>query len=1598
MGAKIATTTISILLLCILSIVVTAQFTANFKASSVKGCAPLVVHFTDVSTNKPIKWKWDLGNGTISFLQNPSATYFNSGSYTIKLIATNNKGSDSVIKTQYINVFEQPSVKFTSSATFGCFPLPVQFTDQSSAANGTINLWQWDFGDGISSALQHPSHTYKDAGNYNVTLRVRNSNGCLNTLSKTKYIQITSGTIADFNHSYPDNCNLPVAVNFTNFSNGSGILSYQWFFGDGSISNQTNPSHLYTSLGNYTIKLVVTNSSGCTDTLIKLSEIKISKINTSFTTQDNICAQKEFLLTNTSVPTPLSNSWNFGDGTTSTANNPLKIYNTPGTFQVTLISNFNSCSDTAYKTIIVNAQPTSSFTSESSFSCSYPFSVNFNNQSLNGITYYWDFGDNTTSTAKNPSHIYIRGGNFNVQLITTNASGCNDTITKMNFIKIQKPIANITSLPDSGCVPFIKTFTSDIKSENLVVEYLWNFGEGTTSTEITPTHTYNLNGVYPLTLIVKNSGGCRDTAFLDRAVVANLKPVIKFDATPKFTCANTEVVFSNLTTSGTKWLWRFGDGFTSSLQNPSHMYADTGKFSVTLIVRNSGCADSMIYKNFIYIDPPVGEYTYNEDCKNPYKKDFTDISIGADRWSWNFGDGETSSLQNPSHVFPKTGTYLVILTVWNNRTGCNYVNRKNIIILDTKANFTASNSAICKGDSIKFTSTLSSPEVNSFYWNFGDGTNISSAINTVTHSYVSAGNYNVTLTTSNLFGCTDTLSKISNIVVNGPTAKFTPSVPGSCLNSIIIFNDLSVSDGINPIKSYFWSYGDSTAQTATAGPFQHTYFRTGLYPVKLLLTDKLGCVDSFSLPSPLVISKPIADFNTSDALTCPTKTVTFNNISTGLSPTYLWKFGDNNSSTATNPLHFFATEGKFSISLNITDQYGCTDSITKLNFVTIILPSANFTMSDSLSDCPPLIVQFTNLSANAISLSWDFGDGTFSKEINPSHFYNYPGMYMVQLIATGPGGCTSIKNDSILIKGPTGSFIYDPLTGCNSKNVNFTANTSEIASILWDLNDGTTISTTSLNISHKYTDAGFYLPKIILTDKGGCSVPIKGLDTISIYGVTAHFDFIDKTLCDSGTVMFNNMSTSNDLITNYNWVLGDGNISFDKNPQHQYKSNGLFKPFLKVTTQFGCIDSMPSLIPVKIVSSPHINISTTANGCTPLVMSLKGSVTVTDTSSLKWQWNFGNGTVSSKQNPEIQTYLIKGIYRIGLLVTNSSGCTDSVSNKIEAYGVPTLVTTQDTFICENRGINLMVKGAVTYQWSPSVGLSCSNCANPFANPDSSLNYIVKGTSEHGCTALDSTMIFVKHPFKINYSTRDTLCITQSVTLFAKGASTYIWTPSTGLNNPRSATPIAQPDISTNYKVVGTDDKKCFKDSGFIFVKVYPIPLVNAGTDATINVGQSYDLLPKISADVTEVLWSPTSGVFRNSYPGITIKPIENTEYTVVVKNAGGCTAQDKINVFVICNGANIFVPNTFSPNGDGANDIFYPRGTGLFKIQNLQIFNRWGQMIFEKNDFNANDINAGWNGTFKGVKLSPDVFVYTMNVICDNNSILTYKGNITLIL
>jgi gliding motility-associated-like protein len=1303
-----------------------------------------------------------------------------------------------------------------------------------------------------------------------------------------------------------------------------------------------------------------------------------------------------FTINNTSTPVSVSYFWDFGDGTTSTVRSPVKSYALPGVYQIKLVNNFGACSDSLIKNITVLPKPVSAFTADPLGSCQAPLTVNFANTSTGAVSYVWNFGDGVTSTLPNPTHTYNNAGAYTVRLTSTGINGCSHSLTRTAYIRIQLPVVTINNLPQEGCAPLSWTFSSTTTSSEPVTSYQWDFGDGGTSTLANPTHIFN-EGVYNIQLIITTASGCRDTVIVPQGIKAGIRPAANFSATPRDMCAETAAVFTDLSTGTvTHWIWDFGDGGTSTVQNPTHTYNDTGYFAVTLIAINNGCRDTIVFPDYVHIKPPVARFIVTSTCIEPYKRNFSDRSVGAEEWAWDFGDGNTSSVQNPVHVYAAPGIYVVTLVVRNLTYGCEDTWTVDVRIVDEPATFAAADSVVCRSTPVNFSAVGSNPlNIVSYQWSFGDAS--TGTGRTVSHSYPQAGFYTVSLIITDVNGCKDTLVKPQYIRVNGPTANFGSSVPGTCLLNTIGLVDSSQNDGINPIVQWIWNYGDGIIDTLSSGPFQHTYALPGIYTVTLTVTDSTGCSNTIIKTNLLTISKPVANFNTIDTSTCPNRSVTFNNTSTGPGLTYLWNFGDGNTSTDQNPVHNYLADGNYSVKLVIVDQFGCTDSITRTSYISIRTPLANYTVSDSVGTCPPLVVAFTNTSLNYTSINWDFGDGSSSQSASPSHFYSVPGTYISKLTVTGPGGCTSEKERTIVVRGPSGSFTYGGLSGCTPLTVNFIATSRDRISFIWDFNDGNTLSTTDSVVSHTYTTTGEFIPKMILRDASGCLVPITGPDTIRTRGVTAGFYFNTQPMCNSGNVTFNNITSSNDAISSYLWDFGDGNTSTQDNPSHFYNAPGLYYPKLIAGTLAGCTDSLTSTLPVKIVASPQALIAQTANGCTPISVTFNGSLAVADTSALTWNWDFGNTHTSPLKDPLPEMYTIAGTYPVRLLVTNSSGCMDTVLSNVEAYAIPVVNAGIDTLICQGRGIILNATGGSLYVWTPSLGLSCTDCPNPIATPASETEYFVSGTTNHGCSNIDSVTVKVKYPFSMSNAPGDTLCVGSSYRLSASGAYSYQWSPATGLSSTTAANPVASPQITTSYRVIGTDDRNCFTDTAYIPMVVYNIPTVEAGSDKTMNVGQTIDLIPTISPDVTDVLWSPTGSVFRNIWPGITVKPRETTVYTVEVSNRGGCTATDNLVVSVICNGANIFIPNTFSPNGDGANDIFYPRGSGVFSIKSERIFSRWGEIVFEKHNFNANDISAAWDGTYKGQKLNPDVYVYVIEVLCDNNSLLTYKGNVALI-
>ena len=1580
--------------------------TANFTSSVVAGCAPLQVNFTDQSNNNPTSWKWTLGNGTNSNAQNPSVVYFDPGTYTVKLVCSNSNGSDSLIRIAFITVYSKPTIDFSGSTLTGCAQvLTTTFTDLSIPGSGTISNRQWDFGDGTFSTFQSPTHTYNSIGNFNVSLLVTNSFGCQNSLTRNAFIVTTSKPTANFSSPITSSCGTPFTVNFQNSTTGSGALTFLWSFGDGTTSTDLNPTKTYNTAGTYTVKLIATNETGCKDTIIKANYIRVGSVRSDFSIPTSVCVNAPLSITNNTNPTSAQANWSFGDGTTSTLFTPYKTYATAGSYTIKLVNDFGACRDSVSKNILVKNLPTADFTANPLTTCDRSLNVDFHNLSLNANSFYWSFGDSSISTQQNPSHLFASDTDrsFNIKLVVMAPNGCRSTLIKNNYISIKRPNVSVTNFPAPGCAPLTCTLNSVVDSSLTIATYLWDFGDGETSNEQNPTHTYINRGKFTVTLIVTTSTGCSDTVTYNNIIKVGNEPHPNFTASLTSACASTPIVFTDLTPSEdsvNQWVWNFGDGTTSTAQNPSHLFVDTTAgedwFDIKLNVFDNGCKASVTFENYIQIFAPIAKFTATNYCNDRLKWMFSNKSKGATSLLWNFGDGETSTENIPVHYYPQSGIYIVTLTAYNDITGCSDVSKKTIYVIDQVADFTASSTTICKTNGVTFNATGITPTYfTSFGWNFGDGVTGSGI--SLTKNYFNAGIYTVKLTTKNRNGCIDVITKPQLITVNGPTSAFDTTMRNSCISSNILFADQSTSDGRNPITQWIWNFGDGTIDTMnSSASISHAYASADSFTVTLKTIDTYGCSDVLSANDMINISTPHANFNTLDTLGCPNSTINFTNTSLGSYITFLWNFGDGTTSTEVHPSHNYAANGSYTVKLTATNNYGCSDSKEMNNLVNIVTPVASFTASSYEGNCPPLIDNFTNTSTNYLSQTWNFGDGTSTLTDNPSHFYSVSGNYEVVLTVKGPGGCTaSSAPATIVLHGPRGSFSYDKTSICPNVPVNFIANTINTSSLVWDYNDGNTNVGSDTFSSHIYSTVGSYLPKLLLKDASGCVVPLAGTDSIRVHQFVSSIAFNSNPLCDSGSIQFTSTSLT-DMQAFYTWNFGDGTTSTDLNPVHHYNTPGVYTPQLSLSSTLGCSSISMNSTPVIISASPNGSIQQSANGCEGLTVVFNGLNTVTN-NNVNWLWSFGNGNTSSNITPDAQRYATAGNYNVSAILSNQYGCTKTLSSIVEVYPMPTTDAGNNTYVCEGTGRQLQATGADTYTWTPATGLSCANCSNPIANPVSRSTYFVTGTTSHGCSTTDSITLDVIHPFQLSASPNDKLCIGSSKNLSAYGADHYTWTPSTGLDNANISNPVATPTVTTTYRVTGTDEKHCFTQTKDVTIIVHNIPTVELGDDKSINGGQAIELNPQVSADVIDAKWTPSGTLFRNDQFGITVKPEKTTKYRIKVYNAGGCTSTDDITVNVLCNGANMFIPNTFSPNNDGMNDMFYPRGKGIFTIKSMKIYSRWGEVIFERNDFNANDESKGWDGTFNGRKLSSDVFVYTVDVVCENNTVLTFKGNIALI-
>jgi PKD repeat protein len=819
-------------------------------------------------------------------------------------------------------------------------------------------------------------------------------------------------------------------------------------------------------------------------------------------------------------------------------------------------------------------------------------------------SFSWNYGDGSPAEyAVDGSHSYVAPGSFTVTLSDTMygwTTGCTDQSTGTVTINSGIPVvANFANAPSGLTVSFVDLST------NSPTSWQWDFGDGNTSTTQNPSHTYLANGTYTVCLIASNACGT-DTFCTSLSVAGCVPPVANWTSVT----AGLTVNFSDLTTnSPTTWSWDFGDGSAlGTTQNPSHVYATVGTFTVCLIASNVCGIDTICFPINTGCNSPVAGFTR---IPTNLSVAFTDVSSGTPTsWLWDFGDGNTSTLQNPTHVYAATGTYNVCLTATNtcgSNTTCTVI---TVNCPAPVASFTFTNTGL----TLNLTST-STGGPTSYAWTFGDGG--TSTVANPTHVYIQGGTYQVCLTITAPCG-THTLCQ--NITLNCPL----PNSNFSFTNINLAYNFSDLTTGTP--STWSWSFGDGN--TSTQQNPSHTYANTGTYNVCLVTTNACGN-DTTCQAVSVLCPQPTANFST----TMNQLAVNFGDLSGGNPTGWTWVFGDGTpNSIQSNPSHTYAAPGVYQVCLTAVNACGSNTFCQSIT-VSCPAPSANFNFTTNAN-----IGSFTNQTSGGgnSTYTWDFGDGTTSTATNPIHAFTSVGTFNVCLISTSVCGSDTVCRPVIIsCVPPTSNFTF---LIQNDSTVGFTNGASPNSQgWTWTFGDGSP-STTVANPTHVYPAAGTYT--VCLYVSNSC-----GFDTLC-QTVT-----ITCSMPTAGYVaqVTNSVATFNDVsigAQSWFWNFGDGITSTLQSPTHTYTQSGIYSACLTVTNFCGTNTSCQNLVIACNAPQPQFNFvfGTSTVGFTDLSVN----------SPTTWFWAFGDGSVSTQQNPS-HGYLFAGQYYVCLTASNACG-------------------------------------------------------------------------------------------------------------------------------------------------------------------------------------------------------------------------------------------------------------------------------------------------------------------------------------------------------
>ncbi len=782
------------------------------------------------------------------------------------------------------------------------------------------------------------------------------------------------------------------------------------------------------------------------------------------------------------------------------------------------------------------------------------------------IFYSWNFGDGSTSTESNPTHIYVEPGTYTVCLIIETTGGCTDY--KCEVIIVGEGIYCASNFVHAVIGLLAHFYESAESGPGEVTSYLWNFGDGTTSDAPNPEHTYATEGTYEVCLTIYTADGCSD---MQCYAITIIEGATECEAAFEFTTDGLTATFTDVSMADVaSYQWTFGDGTESDSEHPTHTYTEAGTYTVCLII-------TTVDECTAYVCMPIevnlggGDCTVNFDTEldgtTVYFNSNTTPGPGdVTAYAWNFGDGTFGDGENPTHHYAEPGVYTVCVTVYF-YDGCVAEYCHEIFVGDVlECTATFEIIAIDSGN-IHFLGTVdpSADEVT-YTWNFGDGTSYTEttagAASDPWHYYTVSGVYVVCLTIETGAGCVDEFC--SEIVVEGAVdcaSHFEWSADGLDVH----FYETATGD----VVTYLWHFGDGDISD-DANPTHH-YDSAGIYVVCLTITTATCSAEyCYTIEITEMEGDCEADFEFSKVGLFVSFFETADGGGADIT-SYHWTFGDGATSDDPYPMHTYAEAGTYLVCLTIVTNDGCTS--TYCHEVSVEEGGggdceASFILTSLELTADGWVAHFENTSvagADIISVIWYFGDGTTATTYDAEHVYLIPGEdFIVCVVITTADGCVSEWCDVIFVGGDTGDCESDFNWEDDALTVVFNEDAdgagADIVSYIWSFGDGTIGY--GADATHTYDMGGEY--EVCLTIITADSCIATHCENIHIDGEPApcHAGFDIESINevpDGWAIHLHNTSDGTGAGSeDYHWTFGDGATSEDVNPEHVYHDAGIY--------------------------------------------------------------------------------------------------------------------------------------------------------------------------------------------------------------------------------------------------------------------------------------------------------------------------------------------------------------------------------------------------------------------------------------------------------